>query len=112
WRKVTGGGMRQAGLLAAAGLYALDHNVERLAEDHARAACLAKALATPPDVANAEQHTNKVFVDVPPTTLPRLRERGDTHQCRLAIGDTPRLRLVLHLDIPEAALERIVAVFS
>ncbi|WP_140909757.1 low-specificity L-threonine aldolase [Cognatiluteimonas lumbrici] len=112
WRKVTGGGMRQAGLLAAAGLHALDHNVERLAEDHARAACLAKALATLPDVANVEQHTNMVFVDVPPATLPRLRERAESHRVRLSIGDTPRLRLVLHLDVPDDALDRVVAVFS
>src|SRR5690606_41075708 len=112
WRKVTGGGMRQAGLLAAAGLYALDHNVERLAEDHARAACLAKALATLPDVANVEQHTNMVFVDVPPATLPRLREPAETHRVRLSIGDTPRLRLALHLDVPDDALVRVVAVFS
>src|SRR5690606_14903094 len=112
WRKVTGGGIRQAGLLAAAGLYALDHNVERLAEDHARAARLAQALATLPNVAGVEQHTNMVFVDVPPATLPRLRERADSNRVRLSIADTPRLRLVLHLDIPADSLDRIVAVFS
>ena len=112
WRKVTGGGMRQAGLLAAAGLHALDHNVERLAEDHARAARLAKALAALPSVANVEQHTNMVFVEVPSATLPRLRERAEAHRVRLSIGEDPRIRLVLHLDIPDEALDRIAGVFS
>ena len=112
WRKVTGGGMRQAGLLAAAGLYALDHNVERLAEDHARAERLARALAALPGVAAVEQHTNMVFVTVAPSSLPRLRERAESHSVRLSIGDDPRLRLVLHRDVPDHALDRVIVVFS
>jgi threonine aldolase len=112
WRKVTGGGMRQAGLLAAAGLHALDHNVERLAEDHARAERLARALSALPGVAAVDQHTNMVFVTVPQNSLPRLRERAEAHRVRLSIGDDPRLRLVLHLDIGDNALDRVVAVFS
>ncbi|MYA18383.1 MAG: low-specificity L-threonine aldolase [Gammaproteobacteria bacterium] len=60
WRKVLGGGMRQAGVLAAAGLYALTHNIERLAEDHRRANVLVEGLR---DIGlPAEQHTNMVFV--------------------------------------------------
>ena len=102
WRKVTGGGMRQAGLLAAAGLYALDHNVERLAEDHARAERLARALAALPGVAAVEQHTNMVFVTVAPSSLPRLRERAESHS----------VRLVLHRDVPDHALDRVIVVFS
>jgi threonine aldolase len=112
WRKVTGGGMRQAGLLAAAGLHALDHNAERLADDHARAARLARALAPLPGVVAVEQHTNMVFVDVAPASLPRLRERAESRRVRLSIGDDPRLRLVLHLDTPDDALDRIAAVFD
>ena len=112
WRKVTGGGMRQAGLLAAAGLHALDHNVERLAEDHARAGRLAQALAAQPAVVAVEQHTNMVFASVDPAALPRLRERAQAQRVRLSIGDEPRLRLVLHLDVPESALARIAGVFA
>ena len=112
WRKVTGGGMRQAGLLAAAGLFALDHNIERLADDHARAGRLAKALAAKPGVAEVEQHTNMVFVTVAPASLPRLRERAQQARVRLSIGEDPRLRLVVHLDVADDALERIEGVFA
>ncbi|TAK38786.1 MAG: low-specificity L-threonine aldolase [Lysobacteraceae bacterium] len=112
WRKVTGGGMRQAGLLAAAGLHALDHNVERMAEDHARAGRLARALSALPGVASVEQHTNMVFVTVAPESLPRLRERAQAQRIHLTIGNAPRLRLVLHLDVPESALERIAGAFA
>ncbi len=112
WRKVAGGGMRQAGLLAAAGLHALDHNVERLAQDHARAERLAGALAPLPGVVAVEQHTNMVFVTVAPEALARLRDRAEVARVRLSIGEDPRLRLVLHLDIPESALQRIADVFS
>lgn len=61
WRKVLGGGMRQAGVLAAAGLYALTHHVERLADDHRRAHMLAEGLRN--NGLLAEQHTNMVFVE-------------------------------------------------
>ena len=66
WRKRFGGGMRQAGILAAAGLYALDHNVERLADDHARARRAAEAMAeaAPGSVDLATVETNIVIVDV------------------------------------------------
>jgi len=111
WRKVLGGGMRQAGVLAAAGLHALDHHVARLAEDHARAAGLAEALAPLPGVAAVDRHTNMVFVEVAPVSLPRLRERAEARRVRLSIGDSPRLRLVLHLDVPGDALERVVDTF-
>ncbi|MFP3589331.1 beta-eliminating lyase-related protein, partial [Paraburkholderia sp. SIMBA_055] len=64
-RKVLGGGMRQAGVLAAACLYALDHNVERLAEDHDNAAHLAAALAQIDQVKVQSQATNMVFAQFP-----------------------------------------------
>jgi threonine aldolase len=112
WRKVTGGGMRQAGILAAAGTYALDHNVARLADDHARAERLARALAAQPAVAAVEQHTNMVFVNVRPEALPRLREHAQAGHVRLSIGGEPRLRLVLHLDVADRDLDRITEVFA
>ena len=65
WRKVVGGGMRQAGILAAAGLHALDHHVARLADDHARAERLSEDLRGLPGLDVVTQQTNMVFVEVP-----------------------------------------------
>ena len=112
WRKVTGGGMRQAGILAAAGLHALDHHVARLADDHARAGQLARMLAPMAGVDSVEHHTNMVFVTLSRDSLPRLRERAAARRVRLSIGDDPRLRLVLHLDVGERDLERVAEAFS
>ncbi|MDE3071298.1 MAG: low-specificity L-threonine aldolase [Pseudomonadota bacterium] len=111
WRKVTGGGWRQAGMLAAAGLHALDHHVARLADDHRRAAYLAGCLREVGGIDLLGQHTNMVFIDVP---APRLREL-DAHLrqagIRISIGYLPTLRLVTHLDIDDDGIERTVAAF-
>ena len=107
WRKVTGGGMRQAGILAAAGLYALDHHVERLADDHARAARLATALRDIDGIDAVAQHTNMVFVDMPQARLPRLQAAMQEQRVRLSFGGAS-LRLVLHLDIDDAGVQRVV----
>ena len=100
WRKMLGGGMRQAGVLAAAGRYALEHNVDRLAEDHERAANLAAGLdriGVP-----ARQCTNMVFVaDATAQQLAApLRERG----IRIGTG-----RWVLHQDVDDAGVARVLA---
>lgn len=112
WRKVAGGGWRQAGLLAAACSHALDHHVQRLADDHAHAARLAAGLAALPSVTLLGQYTNMVFVDVP---AGRLREL-DTHlraACiRISIGYMPTLRLVTHLDVDDDGVERTIAAFK
>lgn len=111
WRKVCGGGWRQAGILAAAGLHALDHHVARLAEDHRRAAYLAGCLREIAGVDLLGQYTNMVFIDVPAA---RLREL-DTHLrevgIRISIGYLPTLRLVTHLGIDDEGIERTVAAF-
>jgi threonine aldolase len=111
WRKVCGGGWRQAGILAAAGLYALDHHVARLAEDHRRAAYLAGCLREIAGVDLLGQYTNMVFIDVPAA---RLREL-DTHLreagIRISIGYLPTLRLVTHLDTDDEGIERTVTAF-
>ena len=111
WRKVAGGGMRQAGLLAAACLHALDHHVERLADDHRRAARLADGLRAL-GVAVAAQHTNMVFIDIPQTRLDAFRQHIDAAGVRMSIGYTPRIRMVTHLDIDDAAIERTIDVFA
>ncbi len=111
WRKVCGGGWRQAGILAAAGLYALDHHVDRLAEDHRRAAYLAGCLREIAGIDLLGQYTNMVFIDVPVERLreldAHLREAG----IRISSGYLPTLRLVTHLDIDDAGIERVVAAF-
>ncbi len=111
WRKVTGGGWRQAGILAAAGLYALDHHVARLADDHHRAAYLAGRLREIAGIDLLGQYTNMVFIDVPAEHLRdldvHLREAG----IRISIGYLPTLRLVTHLDIGDADIERTVEAF-
>ncbi len=108
WRKVAGGGMRQAGILAAACLHALDHHVDRLAEDHARATRLADALRDLPGLAVTGQHTNMVFIEVPVERLAAFRARMEAARLRLSIGYLPSIRMVLHLDVDDAALERAV----
>jgi threonine aldolase len=106
WRKVLGGGMRQAGLLAAAGLHALDHHVARLADDHALASRLAQGLAEVPGLSVRSVGTNIVFVDVQdgrgPALLAFLAERGI-----LATG-LIGLRFVTHLDVRPEDIETCI----
>ncbi|UHQ20683.1 low-specificity L-threonine aldolase [Lysobacter sp. KIS68-7] len=111
WRKVAGGGMRQAGLLAAACIYALDHHVERLADDHRRAAQLAEGLKGLEHVRVAAHHTNMVFIDVPAERLEAFRKHMDAAKVRMSIGYMPRIRMVTHLDIDDAAIARTIEVF-
>lgn len=109
WRKVAGGGMRQAGMLAAACLYALDHHLERLAEDHARAERLAEGLRDLPGLTVAGRHTNMVFIEVPPGRLTAFKAHLDARRIRMSIGYLPQIRMVTHLDVDDAAIERAIA---
>lgn len=111
WRKVAGGGMRQAGMLAAAGLHALDHHVARLADDHRRAMQLAAALRNVPGIAVTDQYTNMVFIEVPAVRLTEFKQHMEAASIRLSIGYTPRVRLVTHLDVGDADIERTVEAF-
>ena len=108
WRKVAGGGWRQAGMLAAACLHALDHHVARLAEDHARAAGLAEGLR---GFLPVQHHTNMVFIEVPTERLAAFKAHVDTAGLRMSIGYLPTIRMVTHLDIDEAAIDRTLEVF-
>ncbi len=111
WRKVAGGGWRQAGLLAAACTHARDHHVARLADDHARAARLAEGMAAIPNVKLLGQHTNMVYVDVPVERLRDLDVHLRAREIRIGVGYTPTLRLVTHLDIDDAGIERTAEAF-
>lgn len=112
WRKVCGGGWRQAGMLAAACLHALDHHVARLAEDHARAARLAAALAGIDGITLLGQHTNMVFIDVPAERLRALDAHLRAAGVRISIGYLPTLRLVTHLDVDDAGIARTADAFA
>ncbi|MEV5002967.1 threonine aldolase family protein [Nocardioides sp. LML1-1-1.1] len=105
-RKRLGAGMRQVGVLAAAGLHALDHHVERLAEDHAHARLLAEAVGTDP----ADVDTNIVAFDCAdaPGLVTRAREDG------VLIGavGARTVRLVTHLDVTRADVEQAAAVLA
>jgi len=105
WRKMTGGAMRQSGILAAAGLYALEHNVARLKEDHDNAAWLAGELrAIGVDV--SRQDTNMVFVRLPEAQIAPLSAWMKQHEILISTGAVTRL--VTHLDIDRSALETLV----
>ncbi|WP_222890024.1 low-specificity L-threonine aldolase [Enterobacter sp. C2] len=105
WRKMTGGGMRQAGFLAAAGLFALKNNVERLKEDHANAAWLAAQLQE--IGADVMRHdTNMLFVRVGEQNAAAL---GEFMQARgVLLNASPIVRIVTHLDVSRAQLEELV----
>lgn len=108
WRKVVGGGMRQAGILAAACLYALDHHVERLAQDHANAERLAAGLRGLPGVRALTQATNMVFVEFEPALCEGLTQAmRSQHILMNAVYGGPT-RLVTHLDVSEADVDRVV----
>lgn len=108
FRKMFGGGMRQAGVLAAAALYALDHNVGRLPEDHANARLLAERLAALPGLSVEAPPSNIVMVDLA-ASLPGaalLSQRLGARGVLCFPFGARRLRLVTHLDVSRAQCER------
>ena len=112
WRKMLGGGMRQSGILAAAGLHALDHHVARLADDHARAKTLAAGLGRIKALRVQGCHTNMVFIDVPKDRLRELDQHLTAAGVRASIGYLPSVRLVTHLDVDDVDIERAIEVFA
>ena len=106
WRKRLGGGMRQVGVLAAAGLHALDHHLERLAADHDNARLLADACGVDPD----SVATNILVVDVPdaPAVVAAARDEGVLVS---AVGPSA-LRMVTHLDVSRAQAEEAATVLA
>ena len=108
WRKALGGGMRQSGILAAAGLYALEHNVQRLAVDHANAAVLAEGLRDLGLEVERPQ-TNVVYVEIPARQLRPLDEHLRSRGIRASIA--ARTRLVTHLDVSRADIDLALDAF-
>lgn len=111
-----GGAMRQAGIVAAAGIYALDHHVDRLAEDHENARRLADGLADLPGLAvdRAAVETNMVYVDVAGTgrsAADIVAALGERDIVMGALGPTS-IRAVTHLDVDRAGIERAIAAFA
>ena len=106
WRKRLGGGMRQVGILAAAGLYALEHHIDRLAEDHRNARLLAEACGVDP----AGVESNIVVVDVPDATALVAAAR---EQDLLVSAVGPRaLRMVTHLDVSAEQTEQAAGILA
>ncbi|MGV8002373.1 low-specificity L-threonine aldolase [Photorhabdus temperata subsp. temperata] len=110
WRKMTGGGMRQTGILAAAARYALQHNVQRLCEDHDNAQWLAEQLsALGVEVLAPGAQTNMVFLRIPAHEAaqlgPWMKERG------VILSVDSVTRLVTHLNVSHADLERLITLW-
>ncbi len=101
WRKALGGGMRQAGVLAAAGIYALEHHVARLAEDHDNAARLAEGLRALGLDAPAPQ-TNILYVAIPKAHVAPLRARLAAAGILVTVAE--RTRMVTHLQVSRAGV--------
>jgi threonine aldolase len=109
WRKMLGGGMRQAGIIAAAGIHALQNNVARLKEDHDNAALLAQELSSVNGVTldiNKVQ-TNMVFITPRPGTGPALAEHLRKRDILVDTGHT--FRMVTHLDVSRADMQTTAA---
>jgi len=111
FRKMLGGGMRQVGILAAAGLYALDHHVDRLQEDHGRAKRFRDALEDAPGLAfPLPSPTNMIYVEVNDAegVAARLAKRG----VLVLAEDARTLRAVFHLDVTDEDVEKAIGTFQ
>lgn len=113
-RKVMGGGMRQAGYLAAAGLYALQHHVQRLPEDHAHARMLAGALQELPYVTDIRPvESNIVIFDlVPPMTPASFIAFLNKNGIKVSGFGPNTIRMVTHLDVSREMIDRVIAVLT
>ena len=105
-RKLLGGGMRQAGILSACGLYALEHNIDRLADDHAHAALLAEGVSSIEGL-NVRQQTNMVFVELANDHAAEL-QASLFEQGIIISGRFPMIRMVTHLDVNKSNIERVI----
>ena len=115
-RKIFGGGMRQAGIIAAGALYAVEHHIQRLAEDHANAKLLAEALnaCSGVSVDMASVQTNIVFFDVSGTGKTGLEVQRllETYGILVIALDPARIRAVTHLDVSKTDVSEAISVFK
>ena len=114
WRKMFGGGMRQAGIIASAGIYALENNIERLSEDHKRAKKFAEALdETPHFSVNVENvQSNIVFIGVEKGSSKKIIDNLSKHGVKILDTDDSTIRAVFHLHITDEDLENTINAFS
>jgi len=110
WRKMLGGGMRQAGVIAAAAHYALEHNVARLADDHANAARLAEGLRAIEGLTVDTPQTNIFYIHMDPAACDGLRAAMAREQIRATVG--PHTRLVTHLNVSTDDVEKVIRVIA
>lgn len=112
WRKVLGGGMRQAGYLAAAGIYALENNIDRLSEDQHNAEALARGLGEIDEIGVIydDNQTNMLFITLPESSLAGLHVYLRQHGIIIATGT--KVRIVTHLEIDRKDVDFIIKVFS
>ncbi len=108
YRKMLGGGLRQSGILAAAGIYALKNNIKDLEKDHILASFLAKKLSKISDIKIISNHTNMLFIEVVNSDELKayLKKKG------ILIGGYDNLRVVIHRDITKEDIEKVVKVFE
>jgi threonine aldolase len=106
---MLGGGMRQAGIVAAAGLYALDHHVQRLADDHANAKALAKGFSEITGLTVKPPQSNMVFVELAPELATRLSEALRERGIAASFWPGGRMRWVTHLDVDRVAVDEAIA---
>lgn len=113
WKQRLGGAMRQAGIAAAACLYALDHHIERLAEDHENARILARGLAQIPGITLDPPETNLVFFDTSGAGMPAatLAERVRAKGVAISTIGKFRARACLHLDVDRKGVEEAIQIF-
>ncbi len=112
WKQRLGGSLRQAGICAAACLYALDHNIDRLAEDHENARALARGLAQIPGIGVEKPETNLVFFDTSGTgvTADELAGRGRREGVQISTMGRYRARACTHLDVDRSGVETAVGI--
>jgi len=114
WRKMFGGGMRQAGMMAAAGIYALENNIDRLREDHRRARKFAEALVEMPNFSvNLDTvQSNIVYIGVGKGRSKQMIEKLAKQDIDILDTDDSTIRAVFHLHIGDEDLEKIIEVFA
>ena len=112
WKQRLGGAMRQSGIIAAACLYALDHNIDRLADDHTNAKALVRGLAQLPGIVPEDASTNLVFFDCSATgmTAGELADKARRHGLALSTSGKYRVRACTHLDVSAADIETALAI--